>query len=125
MVLNDLLPLLSASQWEALTTPGSEAYRPALAGVLVFQAALNGLLVAYLLVTCVAFFQRRRYVPGLMLLFWGAQLPLLMLDAALAGWAGYETANAGPVALVTTALRSGIWFTYFQRSKRVKRTFLR
>jgi hypothetical protein len=125
-VLTKLLPQVSGPAWEVLTTPGSDAYRPALAGLLVLDIVANGLFVACTVVTCVAFFQRRRYVPRLMIAFWVAQLLyVLLVDTLLLQLLVEGAAMTKPSTLAMAVLKTVAWCAYFQRSTRVKRTFLR
>ena len=124
--LGVVLPLLSGGSWEVLTTPGSDTYNPGLAALLVAQFVTNGLLTAYTVVTCVAFFQRRSYAPKLMIGFWVAQLVLVFLfDTVLLQLVAKDVPVTGPVTLGTTLIKAIAWCLYFQRSTRVKRTFLR
>jgi hypothetical protein len=125
-VLEHLLPLVSGASWEALTTPGSEAYRPALAAILLAQVVTYALFTAYTIVTCVAFFQRRRYVPKLMIGYWVTQLLLLLvLDTLLLQLFVEGAPMKGPTTLAVALLKSTAWCAYYLRSVRVKRTFLR
>jgi len=124
-VVGELLPLISGAQWELLTSPGSEAYRPGLAWLLLFEIVANGLLVAYTLVTCVAFFQRRRAAPRMMIAFWVAQLVLFLLDTVLVQFLVEAAPLPGPIALSVGVLKSVAWCAYYQCSIRVRRTFVR
>jgi hypothetical protein len=121
-VMASLMPLVSGARWVAMTTPGTATYRPLLAGMLLFETITNGLLVAYILVTTVAFFQRRRIVPRLMMGFWAAQFAVPLLDTVLCGVLLERGADYG--SLYVPAIKALGWCAYFQRSERVKRTFV-
>jgi uncharacterized protein DUF2569 len=123
------LPFFSEGHWSVLTTPGSEAYHPLWAPLLIGELAGNTAIVVLTLVTLFFFLRRSRLAPRLVitllafsLLFQGADYYVLTLIPAVA-----EQGN--DAALIRDLVRAvggaAIWIPYFLISKRVKGTFTR
>jgi hypothetical protein len=124
----DLWPVFSQGYWDVLTTPGSEAYHPYWAPLLLFEVSGNVFLIAATLVVMYFFFTKSRRAPRLMiawlafiLVFVAADFFLSDLIPAVAEQDDPESAKE----LVRAAVGTAIWTPYFLVSKRVKATFTR
>ncbi len=125
--LVSLVPSWSATAWHAATDPAGSAYHPLYGPWLVFELLGNLGLLALAVVCTVLFFRRRSSLPRL-------YCALLIGSAALQGldnaWALQIPAAADSVtsaqwgALARSVLSAAIWVAYFQRSARVRATFV-
>lgn len=82
---------------------------------------LNFLLLAYVIVVAVLFFQRRRIVPRLIISLYVLNLLFVLLDHFVFMTASGDQWMFGIVSGVVSAL---IWIPYFLISKRVRATFV-
>ena len=124
----DLLPAFSKDVWLLLTTPGTEAYHPLNAPILLFELVGNLVLPIGSIVLAVLFFQQRRVVPILAVLF--------LVFAFLFYIGDYFAARQLPAVasqddteskldLAGALLVCAIAVPYFLVSRRVKETFVR
>ncbi len=124
----DLLPAFSKDVWSLLTTPGTEAYHPLNAPILLFELVGNLILLVASLVLAFLFFQKRRVVPI---------LAVSVLVFAFVFYVGdYFAARQLPAVasqddtesrldLAGALLVCAIAVPYFLVSRRVKETFVR
>ena len=134
--LTDTIPTFRDGTWAILTTPGSEAYHPAWAPLLLFEYLTDAIVLVCAIVLLVFLFQKRPILPRLMVGFWSFSFlivlidslvvlefaPELLPDAAVREEIGWTTARLmGDVARV--GLGCAIWIPYFLMSRRVKNTF--
>lgn len=126
-IVSDLLPALSGETWTALTTPGTAAYHPMWAPLIIFELLANVALLIWLMVLAVFFFQKRRVFPKMFMVYLLSNVAFIVIDHLLANSIpfladqGAERFAAGIVRPVIYCL---IWIPYFLTSKRVKGTFV-
>ena len=124
----DLLPAFSKDIWSLLTTPGTEAYHPLNAPILLFELVGNLMLLIGSIVLTVLFFQKRRLVPILTISFLVFAFLFYVGDyfatrqlPAVASQADTES----KLDLVGAFLVCAVVGPYFLVSRRVKETFVR
>jgi hypothetical protein len=124
----DFLPLFLSGGWSVLTTPGTTAYHPLWAPVLMFEIGGNTALLGFSVLVAVFFFQKRKLLPRLMIAFLLVNFLLVAADYFVADLLPSVASQKDPEATMelARALIAGvIWVPYFVVSKRVKRTFVR
>jgi len=127
VLFKDLLPALSADTWSRLTTPGTEAYHPLWAPLLLFEVIGNCLFILSPIIIAVFFFQRRRFVPRLIIVLLLANLVFVTIDYFAADLIPFVAAqeDLGSLKeLIRALIACAIWVPYFLVSKRVKGTFV-
>ena len=124
----DLLPAFSKDIWSLLTTPGTEAYHPLNAPILLFELVGNLMLLIGSIVLTGLFFQKRRLVPILTISFLVFAFLFYVGDyfaarqlPAVASQADTES----KLDLVGAFLVCAVAVPYFLVSRRVKETFVR
>ena len=128
-LLTDLLPIFQDGSWDFLTTPGTEAYHPMWAPVILFELAGNLFFVVMAVVLIFLFFTKSHRFPRLMIVFLLSNLAFVFGDYALANTIPF-VANMEADAEVYKEMARGIggvaiWVPYFLVSKRVKNTFVK
>lgn len=114
--------------WSLLTTPGTDAYHPLNAPILLFELVGNLALLVGSIVLAILFFQKKRLVPILAVLF--------LVFAFLFYIGDYFAARQLPAVasqedmeskldLVGALLVCAVAVSYFLVSRRVKETFIR
>lgn len=114
--------------WEMLTTPGSQAYHPLWAPLIIFEMVGNGILVLVSLALIALFFRRSRRFPKLYIAFLVAGLLFIGLDTWLASIVLPDEPLLDPETareLARSLIAVVIWVPYMLRSKRVANTFVR
>jgi hypothetical protein len=127
VLFKDLLPALSADTWSRLTTPGTEAYHPLWAPLLFFEIIGNCLFIVSPIIVAVFFFQKRRFVPRLIIVLLLANLVFVAIDyfaADLIPFVAAQEDMGSLVELIRVLIACAIWVPYFLVSKRVKGTFI-
>jgi hypothetical protein len=127
VLFKDLLPALSTDAWSRLTTPGTEAYHPLWAPLLLFEIIGNCLFILFPIIIAVFFFQRRRFVPTLIIVLLLANLVFVTIDYFAADLIPFVAAQediGSLVEVIRVLIASAIWVPYFLVSKRVKATFV-
>ena len=122
------LPIFLTERWRVLTTPGTAAYHPLWAPILIFEFAGNIVLIVLAVVVAVCLFQKRRILPKLMIGFLLSNLLFVAGDYVVADWIPAVARQNNPQSLRELAkILFGclIWVPYFLVSKRVKGTFIR
>jgi uncharacterized protein (DUF2062 family) len=111
--------------WEALTQPGSEAYHPLWAPLLIGELVGEMILCVIGLVALVLFLRRSWRTPTWMIVWYGSSFALSASVGAVLGNIPdmVDSNNIGSV--LRAAAVALIWIPYFMRSKRVKATFVR
>jgi hypothetical protein len=125
--VNTLMPILKDGVWAALTTPGSDAYHPMWAPVIVYELLGNvTLLVAYV-VLLVLFIKRSTEFPRLFIWIAALTFPFLVIDVWLVSLLPLDEPALDPSTargLLASVFALAIWVPYMLRSRRVKNTFV-
>lgn len=124
----DFYPLMTDGSWSILTTPGSEAYHPLWAPLLVFEIVGNCITFLAAIVILVFFFMRKKFVPLAMIVFYSFNLFFVATDyfaADLIPAVAAQDSKDSLRELLRTAVAAAIWIPYFIMSKRVKGTFVK
>ncbi len=120
--------IFSNGSWEALTTPGSEAYNSLWAPILMGEILINGVLVIAWLFIVFLFFSKKMAFPkwyiGILLF----TLVFILVDAFSIKAVMPNEPVFDPEtikALGQTLIATLIWVPYMLVSKRVKATFIK
>jgi len=127
-ILVKLLPLFTNPTWARLTVPGSAAYHPKWMPLLVFELLVNSMFIVFDVWLLVLFFQKRRLLPPLMVLFMLTTLVFVIADHLVAQQIPLVAQRGSPegiVQIIRTFIACALWVPYFLVSKRVKATFVR
>jgi hypothetical protein len=127
VIVKDLLPVLSGDAWSRLTTPGAEAYHPLWAPLLLFEVIGNCLFILFPIIIAIFFFQRRQFVPTLIIILLLSNLVFVAIDyfaADLIPFIAAQEDMGSLLELIRVFIASVIWVPYFLVSKRVKGTFV-
>ncbi len=127
-LFKDILPVFSAETWQVLTTPGTEAYHPSWAPLLIFELVGNIIFIIFPIVIAIFFFQKRKVVPKLIIAFLLSNLAFVGSDYFLANTIPFVASQDDPASLkelARTLVGSLIWVPYFLVSKRAKATFIK
>ena len=125
-MLMSMVPVITGDTWDAITTPGTDAYHPLFGPLIIFELVGNLVLVGGSLALLVMFFRKApgfpRWMIALMVfgpaltavdLYWANQIPAA--DVSL---------DDGDVTGVARSIASAcIWVPYLLVSKRVRNTF--
>jgi hypothetical protein len=128
LVFRDLVPIFIEGHWNVLTTPGSSAYHPFWAPLIIFECAGNAIFIIFSIVLLVFFFRKSRLLPKLIISFLILNLLFVAGDFFLADLipAVAEQSNShSATELGRGIIGAIIWVPYFLLSKRVKQTFVR
>lgn len=120
-------PILQDGTWELLTTPGSDAYHPLWAPMLVFEFAANTAFIAAALVLLVLFFKRSRRFPVLFIAFLAVSLVFVVGDTWISSYMFPDAPVLDPETIGEVGravLASLVWIPYMCVSKRVRNTFV-
>lgn len=121
------LPIFTTGTWEALTTPGTEAYHHLWAPILIFEIACNALFFVAAIVLLYLMFRKHYLLPKLMVAFYIAQVVYVGLDYYLGEMIPTIAEMDDPEEfkqLTRSVMGACIWIPYFLSSKRVKNTFV-
>jgi hypothetical protein len=127
-IAEDLLPAFTIEAWSALTRPGSPAYHPLNARVLVFELIGNGLILGASLIVAGNFFFKSRLLPRMIVAFLLCGLLFYVADYVVSGFLPAVASARGTESLIDLAIAfliCGVLVPYFLFSKRVKATFVR
>ena len=127
IVVQTYQPIFTDGNWAVLTTPGSEAYHPLMAPLLIFEIVGN---IAFALAgiwLLVLFCLRSRAFPRLYIWVAMLNLPFILVDA----WLGSIVITQEPMIdpgtakeLARSIVTIAIWVPYMRVSRRVKNTFV-
>jgi len=124
----DIIPVFKPETWSLLTTPGTPAYHPLWAPLLIGELAGNLFFVVFGITIVVLFFQRRRIVPRLVIIYLLTNLGFVLTDyfvADLIPIVAQQDNTSAVKEIFRGVVGAGIWIPYFIMSKRVKSTFVR
>jgi hypothetical protein len=127
-VFRDLVPIFTEGHWNVLTTPGSSAYHPLWAPLIITECAGNAVFVIFSIVLLVFFFRKSRLLPNLIISYLILNLVFVAGDFFIADMipAVAEQSNSQAAKELARAIIGAvIWIPYFFVSKRVKQTFVR
>jgi len=127
VVVKDLLPVLSGDVWSRLTTPGTESYHALWAPLLIFEMVGNCLFILFSIIIAIFFFQKRTFVPKLIIALLLSNLVFVAIDyfaADLIPFIAAQEDMGSLIELMRVFIACLIWVPYFLVSKRVKGTFI-
>jgi len=123
------LPLFQDGTWEALTTPGSEAYHHLWGPYLLFEIVGNFIFVIFSVLLIFLFFSKSHRLPKLLIIFYVSNLLFLLTDFFMGDMIPFVAAEPNDpevIKEIAKAVMSNIiWVPYFLLSKRVKNTFVK
>jgi hypothetical protein len=120
-------PIFQDGSWEAVTTPGADAYHALWAPILITELVGNTAFVAAGFVLLVLFFNKSRRFPRLFIAYQVANLLFILGDA----WLGSLVLTREPMfdpdtlrEFIRSLIGGLIWIPYMLVSRRVKNTFV-
>lgn len=128
LLLTTYSPIFSNGAWETLTTPGSEAYHPSWAPMLIFEVVGNIGIMALAGITLWHLFRKSKRTPKLAIAWLSWALIFIAVDffaADLIPVVAAQNDTDDMKELARTLISATIWIPYFLVSKRVKATFVR
>jgi hypothetical protein len=126
-IFTELLPAFFHENWSVLTTPGSKGYHPLWTPMLLAELIGNICFFFFSICLVVFFFQRRKLVTKLAVLFLLSNLIFVGFDYLLTQFVLMNATSVNldtTINLIRTGVASVIWIPYFILSKRVKGTFI-
>jgi hypothetical protein len=120
-------PIFLDGTWEVLTTPGSEAYHPLWAPLVIFEIIGNLGVIALAVVTLWHLVRKSRHTPKLAIIWLAWTAIFIAVDFFAADLIPAVAAESDPGSdreLVRSLVSAAIWIPYFLVSKRVKATFV-
>ncbi|CAH0119766.1 hypothetical protein PAE9249_02274 [Paenibacillus sp. CECT 9249] len=121
-------PIFGSETWELLTSPESEYYHPLWAPMIVFETVYNIAFVLFCGLILFHFYGKRKIVPRLMIIFYGASLAIGIVDLILMYQipALLEMEDGSSLRdTIRSAIVCAVWIPYFIKSRRVRNTFIR
>lgn len=129
MYLNtEFLPIFQDGSWEAVTTPGSQAYHPTWGPLIIFEIVGNLFFVIFAIVLFVLFLMKSHRFSRLMIAFLLLNPLFLIFDNFLGNFIPYLAELDDPEIykeIARSIVGAMIWVPYFLVSKRVKNTFVK
>ncbi len=125
---SDFFTIFTSGSWEALTTPGTEAYHWLWKPTLIYEIVGNVGLIIFDLVLLVLFFTKSHRFPTLYIALLISNVLFVMSDLFLAMQIPVVAGNSdfGSLReLIRAAVGATIWIPYMLVSKRVKNTFVK
>ncbi|MFT3708996.1 MAG: DUF2569 domain-containing protein [Archangium sp.] len=108
---------------------GAALERPVLMGPVAIESLSALAYIAYAVFTATHFFAKRKSAVTLMLGFYAANVVLTLLQIAMVAWVEtllhVDTRSTAGVTAVRALVSAVLWASYFLRSERVARTFVR
>jgi hypothetical protein len=126
-LVTELIPAVAPQNWSALTSSASPGYHSFWAPLVIVELVGNVCFLIYAICLVVFFFQRRKYVPKLTILFLIANLIFVGLDYFLMHFIIFRASSLDMDAiinLVRSVVACIVWVPYFVFSRRVRRTFV-
>jgi hypothetical protein len=128
MLLNTHVPLVTGDAWLALTSPGSEAYHPLWAPLLLFEIVTNIGFILSSLALLFLMFQKSPIFPRLAIVYFIANALFVTGDQLLASLIPAVAAQHDPGSdreMSRSIASACVWVPYLVRSRRVQSTFRR
>lgn len=125
--IGDLAPVLTIETWHVLTTPGTNAYHPLWAPLLVFEVVASVVLFSFTLALLRFFFKKSKRVPKLFVLWLLSVAAVQVIDYLLMAQIPSVSEQPDPAGmrdLIRSVGSAAIWIPYFLKSTRVKNTFV-
>lgn len=123
----DFFPIVSNDTWGLLTTPGSDAYHPLWAPLLIGELAVNTGIIIFSIILLRLFFAKRKEFPRLYIIYSVLSLGFVLIDAWAAGFIPAVAAQNDPSTIKEIArslVGCVLWIPYMLKSRRVKNTFV-
>jgi len=128
LLVTDLFPAVLSDNWTALTSPANPGYHSLWAPLVIFELIGSSVFFMYSIFLIVWFFQRSRWVPGLVYFFLVANIIFVSTDYLTINFfliRGNSMNVDATINFVRTVVAGAIWIPYFMFSRRVKQTFTR
>lgn len=128
LIYTTYISIFTQGTWEAITTPGMDAYSPLWAPILIGEIAINISLTLVWVYIAVIFFSKKRTFPKWYIGTLLFTLVFILLDAVAIKAVLPEEPVFDPQTikdLTRTVVATLIWVPYMLISKRVKATFIR
>jgi hypothetical protein len=122
--VQELLPIFTGPAWHTVTTPGTGAYHPMWAPLLLFELIGNTALFAFTLVVLVQFFRKSRLLPKLYIIWLLSLVVVQGADWILGAQIPTVAEQNDFKELFRAIVGAAIWIPYFSVSKRVRNTFV-
>lgn len=128
MIFPVYFDIFSNGSWEALTTPGTEAYSPFWAPLLIVEMLTNGGVVLAWIYIAFLFFLKKKsfqkwYIGIFIFTLISIPIDALAIKLVLPSEPIFDAENTRE--FLRTAISALIWIPYTLVSKRVKATFVR
>lgn len=127
-IFSNLNAVLQPGVWQALTTPGSEAYHRLWAPVIIFEILMNVFFIGFEISLLFLLFRKSRLFPKSMIVYLLTVFALIALDYAASRAIPAVAAQDDPESrrvFVRAGISCAIWIPYLLKSKRVRVTFVR
>lgn len=128
MLVTMHLQIFLSGAWGVLTRPGSAAYHPLWAPILLFEIFGNTILMSWAVALLILLFTKSPHFPRWIILFYLASLAIVALDMVFCQSIPAVAEQNDPSAmkeLFRSIVAALIWIPYFIKSERVKNTFLK
>ncbi len=128
MLITIHLQVFLSGAWGVLTSPGTEAYHPLWAPVLLFELAGNTLMMSWAAALLILLFAKSPRFPRWIILFYATSVAIVALDLVASRMIPAVAAQEDPSSaqeLVRSVVAALIWIPYFLKSERVRNTFCR
>jgi hypothetical protein len=126
LLVTVLLPAVFSDNWAALTSPTNPGYHTLWAPLVIFEFAGSiGFFLCSIFIV-IFFFQRRRWVPKLVIFFLIANVIFVGTDYFIINFFLIRTNSVNvnaTINFVRTVVAGAIWIPYFMFSSRVEKTF--
>jgi len=121
-----LLPAVLSDNWAALTSPTNPGYHTLWAPLVITELAGSICFFICSIFIIIYFFQRRHWVPKLVIFFLIANVILVGTDYFIINFFLIRTNSVNvnaTINFVRTVVAGAIWIPYFMFSSRVEKTF--
>ncbi len=125
-LVTELLPAVFSDNWAALTSPTDPGYHTLWAPLVIAELVGSiGFFICSIFIV-IFFFQRRHWVPKLVIFFMIANVIFVGADFIIINFFLVQTDSVNvdaTINFVRTVVAGAIWTPYFMFSRRVKKTF--